>query len=228
MKNFLSLSVVALTLVGAPLFSEPAQDAGENAVVVGRVLDELGRPLAGAKISMLPMDVAISGGVPPEPVTDQEGRYRLVAPPYGRTKLFAYKETAGYPNTRGLLFKSPTPGQSGGSEVVLSPGSHLNVDFHLGAPDGILEISVVDSTTKAPIPKARLTLRRESPPSMYSTSLPSDGRLILALPTAPIDVTVQAPGYEPWRYFDEATASTKLILPASERRTLAIELKPAH
>jgi Carboxypeptidase regulatory-like domain len=181
--------------------------------------------LAGAKISAFPLDAAISGGIARQPVTDQNGKFRYVLPAYpGRTRLCAIKESAGYPDTQGLLFASPGENIP---EVSLVPGGHLeNVDIHLGSPDGILEGSIVDGVTGAQVPKARITLHRSEPESMYSTSLGPDGSFLLALPQAPIELSVIAPGYQPWKYKDALTGLDKVVIHSTDRRSIVVALTP--
>jgi hypothetical protein len=227
-KRCLGLMAAGLVpLVWAQLLAHqvPNQTPTGWATVRGRVLDSGGRPVTGAKISAFPMDAAVSGGMPRQPVTDQEGRYRLTLPAYpGRTRLCAVKESAGYPDTQGLLFASETDSMP---EVSLPADGYLeNIDIHLGPPDGVLEGSVVDAITGSPISNARITLHRDTPESMYSTSLPADGHFLLALPPAPIEASVEAPGYRSWRYKDPKTQSNGLVLQSSEDRRITIGLTP--
>jgi len=200
-----------------------SQTPADRATVTGRVLDADGRPVGGAKISIFPLDVAVSGGMPPQPMTNQDGRYRLVSPAFpGRTRLCAVKESAGYPDTQYLLFAS---GEESMPEVSLTPGGHLeNVDIHLGPPDGTVEGFVIDAGTRAPVSKARITLHRSEPESISSTSLPPDGHFFFALPQAHIDITVTAPSYLPWTYKDPHSAANSLVLRTSEHREITVEL----
>jgi hypothetical protein len=112
-------------------------------------------------------------------------------------------------------------------EVYLTPDGHLeDVDIRLGPPDGILEGFVVDNGTGASVPKARITLHRADREAMYSTSLPPDGHFLFALPPAPIEITVTAPGYLIWKYKDPRSGATKLVLDTLDRRTITVELTP--
>ena len=195
------------------------------ATVTGRVLDADGRPVPGAKISILPLDVAVSGGMPREPATDQEGRYRLLSPAYpGRSRLSAFKESAGYPNPQYLLFAS---GSESMPEVHLAPDARLDgVDIRLGTPDGTVEGTVLDAKTHAPVPKARITLHRRDPESVSSGTLPPDGHFFYALPHAAIEVTVDAPGYISWKYRDTASGAYWLLLSGTDHREIIVELEP--
>jgi len=227
MSKYLHLLVCTILLMKAPMFAQsPSDEVPKDwATVTGHVLDSDGRPLAGAKISALPIDSAISGAIPRQPVTDQNGRFHYVLPAYpGRTRLCAIKESAGYPDTQGLLFTYPGENMP---EVSLVPGGHLeNVDIHLGPPDGVLEGSIVDGVTGAQVPKARITLHRSEPESMYSTSLGPDGSFLLALPQSPIEVSVIAPGYLPWKYKDPLTGLDKVLIHSTDRRSIVVALTP--
>lgn len=219
----------AIASIALLLFAGSTEILGQaptsSATLTGRVFESDGSPLPGAKISVFPMDVAISGAMPSGAITDEKGEYKLMIPAYpGRVRLCAVKESAGYPDTQGLLFAS---GKESMPEVKLSPGDDLSgVDIHLGPPDGVLEGSVVDSRTQVPVRGARINLHRNNPESMYSGTLPPDGHFRFALPPAPIEISVTAPGFLPWRYKDTDNGGNELVLRTSERRTVTVELKP--
>jgi hypothetical protein len=206
-------------LVRLPLL---AQGPGDWAAIEGRVLDSQNRPISEARISVLPMD-GFSGTLPTAQ-TNKDGKYRLNSPPLGRTRLCAVKESEGYPDTQDLLFAS---GQEVMPEVNLTPKAYLyDIDIHLGSPDGTLEGVVVDAITGSPIARARLTLHRKVPESMYSTSLEEGGHFAFALPSVPIEITVTAPGYIPWKYSDPVTGVNSIVIAASDHRIVKVSLKP--
>ena len=169
-SRHLYLFHLAVTLV---LTIQPAwpQRSAESATITGHVVDSENRPVEGATISIFPMEMGISGKLPTA-ITDLDGRYKLVSQPFGKTRFSAAKESAGYPDTQGLLFSS---GKENMPEEYLTPGAHLVVDIHLGAPDGILEGSVIDAKTHVAVSKARITLHRDESESMYSGTLPING-----------------------------------------------------
>jgi carboxypeptidase family protein len=223
MRAYLRLAGFLGLLISALVTVTRAQIPPEWATVTGQVLDSQGLPVPGAKISVFPMDVGVSGGMPGA-TTDDEGRYRLVSPAYpGRTRLCAVKESAGYPDTQSLLFVS---GNDTLPEVSLPAGGHVELDIHLGAPDGILQGSIIDARTRATVSKARIKLHRDQPESIHSTSVAPDGHFLFALPPAPIDITVVAPGYRTWKYQDSQSKSDKLVLSAPDHRRITVELIP--
>lgn len=194
--------------------------------VTGQVLDSENRPVSYAKISVFPMDVAISGPLPGT-TTDKEGHYQLLSPPFpGRTRLGAVKPEAGYPDTQGSLFLSGNESNESMPELFLISGIHLEANIHLPPPDGLLEASIVDAKTGAPVSTARVLLHRDEPDAMYSTTISPDGHFLFALPPVPIEITVAAPGYHERRYKDAENGSDKLILNNSDHRIIKIELTP--
>lgn len=100
------------------------------------------------------------------------------------------------------------------------------MDINLGAPLGILEATVVDANTHAPVPTARVILHRDNPESMYSTTLSPDGKFLFALPPAPIDIVVEAPGYRAWHYSDPQMPAHKIVMDRSDHKVITIELTP--
>lgn len=214
MKILISLLAISF---GLTVMSGQSQ---ESAVVTGKVLDTQGNPVAGARISIFPT-AAGSGGLP-FAVTDQNGNYHLVSPPFGETFLCAVKESAGYPDTNGLLFSRQEDDRP---KVTLSPGSHLQVDIHLGSPDGVLEGSVIDAVSRAKVPTAKITLRKTHPDAFYSGTI-TQSSFLFALPPTPIEISISAPGYMPWQYKDSQTGSNKILLDGTDHRTLTIELTP--
>jgi len=211
--------IIALCLLAAAY----GEDPNSSATISGRVLDFESHSVAGAKISVFPMDVGTSGPMP-SATTDLDGRYSLILPPYpGRTRLCAIKESAGYPNTQSTMFVS---GKDSRPIVSLTPGAHFdNVDIHLGPPDGIVEGVVVDKDTGVPLWQARITLHRtDMTNGIYSSTLPQDARFLFALPPVPVEITVVAPQHIPWSYADPQTGANSLVLQSSEHRTLTIKL----
>ena len=207
-------------LTAAPIAAQPNLDWS---TVSGQVLDAHGRPVSEATISAFPLDVAISGPMPQGTISDESGRYKLSLPPFtGRTRLSAAKPRDGYPDAQGLLFAT---GEEKMPIIHLAPRAKLDhVDIVLGPPDGILEGRVFDKATHTPIRNARITLHRGSPESIYSASLPPEGTFVFALPRAPVELSVSAPGYTPWKYSDNKDGGRWLTLSSSDHIQVTVEL----
>jgi len=189
-------------------------------VVSGQVLDAQGKPVADATISLFPA-VPFEGGLP-YAVTDADGRFRLVSPPFGKAWLCAVKPSAGYPDTNSLLF---APEVDDRPEIFLAPNAVFAQDVHLARPDGILEAQVIDAVTKEIVPNGHITMRRQKPQAIYSENIPKDGHFLYAMPSAPIEIFVTAPGYRQWRYGDK-NGQNALVLASSDHQRLTIELIP--
>jgi hypothetical protein len=223
--NLFLCTAIWAALFSANLWSQSAVLPKDWATVTGQVLDSENRPVPQARISAFPLDVAVEGPVPRGPRTDREGRYKLSIPAYpGRTRLCAIKETAGYPDTQGLLFSSLNDSMP---VISLRPSATINdVVIRLGPPDGVLDASVIAGEKGAPVATARISLRRDDPASIYSATVPADGHFTLALPPVPIHVSVDAPGYVRWTYKDPITGNPYLVLPGKSTKTLIVNLVP--
>jgi len=114
-------------------------------------------------------------------------------------------------------------------EVSLVPGGQIeNVDIHLGPPNGTVEGVVLDAETRAAVSKARITLHRSDREAMSSSTLPPDGRFFYALPSALIEINIEAPGYQPWTYKEEHSITNGLVLKSSDHRQITVELVRTH
>lgn len=190
------------------------------AVVSGQVLDAQGKPVADAHISLFPAG-AFQGSLP-YAATDVDGRYQLISPPFGKAWLCAVKPSAGYPDTNMLLF---APEVDDRPEIFLAPNAVLTQDIHLAPPLGILEAQVIDAATKRIVSNGHIAMRRQKPEAIHSENIPKDGHFLYALPPAPIEIFITAPGYRQWKYADK-NGQNALVLDNSEHRRLTIELIP--
>ena len=218
MKAKQRAALIVLVLLNLML---AAQGASDWVQVSGTVFDSSGQPLANAEISVFPMDMAVSGPLPGAQ-TDANGRYLLRTPRFqGRTRLCAYKDSAGYPNTQYLLYESPSEHML---ELHLQAGSNLHkMDIHLGEPDGVLKLNILDMQTGNPVIRAQVVMHRtDEKPAISSNTVPPSGEYIAALPEAPIQIKVSAPGYRDWTYSDDSGQA--LVLRARQNKTITVKL----
>lgn len=203
--------IVFFALVGGSI----AQSAPES-IIEGQVINPDGLGVPFARIVIFPMEQAVSGPLPTT-TTDSKGRFVLTTPPFGKTRFCAVKESDGYPNTQLLLFSS---GKETMPEVELAAGTRLHLDIHLGEPDGVLHLSVVDASTGLPASHVRVTLRRHDPDAFFSTSLGENGKLELALPPVPIELSIASAGYQ-----TIGGDPRSILVRAAEQQDLKVEVK---
>lgn len=200
-----------------------AQNQEEWASLGGHVYKSNGEPLAGARISLFPLEAAVEGPLPAA-VSGHDGSYHLNSPAFGKTRVLASLERLGYPDTFAKIFASPTDHFP---EVILARGAELEgVDIHLGPPDGIIEGSVTDEKTGQIVRSARINLRWVEDPSVfYSANVSSAGDFQFALPNRPISIEIKAPGYRPWTYIDPSTHAPFIEMKPTDHPHLKIELE---
>ena len=182
--------------------------------VSGRVINEGGKPVAGARVAFIKVKVesgpkgTVSGGLVGTPVTtDRRGVFRSTIEIYdpGWYWVVATKLDSGYPDTRLSFYIGHKP-----REVILDCGGSLKgLAVKIGPKAAyIRKISAVDSETNKPIPSATISLWRLSSSipglskknlsikSAASVSSPQITKLDLPIPSG-VDVFYQisAPGY---------------------------------
>jgi hypothetical protein len=203
-----------------------AQDREESVPLAGHVYKSDGKPLAGARIFLFPLEAAVEGPLPAV-VSGEDGSYHLTSPALGKTRVCASLERVGYPDTFYKVFASPTDHFP---EVVLAPGAELNsVDIRLGPPDGLIEGTVIDKKTRVIVASARITLRWAEDSSVFmSAGVSRTGYFQYALPNRPISIEIKAPGYRPWTYSDPSTHAYFIELKSTDHPSLEIELEKAE
>ena len=194
----------------------------QNSSVSGHVYDSEGHPLAGARVIPFPLEVGMSGLVP-SAVSTADGSYRLALPAYGRTRICASKEGAGYPDTTSAIFLS---GKENEPVVNLVAETHLyDIDIRLPPPDGRLDLTVTDKNSGLAIPNARITLRRDEYPSvMYATDIGETGHFYIELPNRPIQIFVTAGGYQTFRYKDPITGNQSITILPHQHKMIVVQM----
>jgi hypothetical protein len=215
-----SLSLLLLCVVAQPRFpmqSVPSIPAGFGAVQ-GRVLDELGKPLPGARVYADPVgDAAISKLR--FVTTGKEGDFILEEVTPGMNVICAAKEEAFYPDTgaAALVTDPAALPRVRVEEGKLTPSVTVRV-----TKGGRLTGSILDSVDGQPVKDSRIHLSRGDDPRLdISTGPDEQARFEFVLPSKPFRLTVEAKGYKPWR------TDGLLTLKPEETRTLSIRLAPA-
>jgi hypothetical protein len=189
----------------------------------GHVYQNNGKPLAGAKVSLFPLEVGIAGPMP-ETISDKDGGYQMSVPALGKTRILARLERLGYPNTFYKVFADP---HDHFPEVTLARGEPLEqVDIHLGTADGIVDGEVIDRETGKVVNSAKITLRWANDPSVFlSEGIRVGGSFEYSLPKRPITITIDAPGYRTWSYTNASNSSHHIELDPAEHVSIRAELE---
>jgi hypothetical protein len=113
------------------------------AVIEGRVVDEAGQPLVGAKVYSMVIDHPGRGRLP-STITDAEGRFSLKCAELGKNGVYVSKEGDGYPDSlfTPFLDRSLIP-------IVDAPDQKTIAGLEVHAPprSGRLSIRVIDRKT---------------------------------------------------------------------------------
>jgi hypothetical protein len=197
-----------------------AQGAGS---VRGTVIDEQGQPVAGAQVRCDPADGRPAARALLIVETDKNGRFSVGNLGLGSYKLFAMKESSGYPNTAfGFYSNNVFPTVTLTTAV---PGA--DITLRVGPSAGVLSGSVSDAVTGAPLPNSFLLRRSSDPENWISMSQKADYR-VLVPPSVEVSIEVSAPGYKTWYYggpFDRLKRDPIRLESGKEMR-LDIQLQP--
>ena len=213
-----SLSLLLLCVVAQPRFpmqSVPSIPAGFGAVQ-GRVLDELGKPLPGARVYADPVDDSAIGKLR-FAITGKEGDFILEEVAPEMNVICAAKEEAFYPDTgaAALATDLATLPRVRVEEGKLTPSVTVRV-----TKGGKLIGSIQDSDGQ-PVKDSRIHLSRSDDPRLDISAGPDEqAHFEFVIPSKPFRLTVEAKGYRPWR------TDGPLTLKLEETRTLSIRLVP--
>jgi carboxypeptidase family protein len=195
-------------------------------VVKGRVVNETGHPVAGAKVSSMITDRPPRGRLMSS-LTDAQGKFTLTCAQPGSNRVYVSKEDQYYPDT----FLSPFVDAELVPIVnVVEQGITESVEVHLPPRGGKVVAQVIDAATQQPVDGANMTFCKADNPSkcLKINATSPDAHFNMALPSIRLTVKVSAPGYEDW-YYKEGKASLRtaqiLLTPGSAKR-LTILLRP--
>lgn len=202
-----------------PFYGSSQNIAVGCGVIEGRVLDEDGRPVTGARVSSMVNDRPPRGRLTAA-LSDAEGRFTLTCAQPGRNMVYVSKEDEYYPDT----FLNPFV------EAKIIPVVNVaeqrvteNVEVHLPPKGGKVIAQVIDAATQQPVDGASMTLCRVDDPNKCFTinaTFPN-AQFEKLLPPIRLTVKVSAPGYGDW-YFKEDTDSMEpgkiLATPGSAKR----------
>jgi len=159
----------------------------------GRVVNELGKPLPGAKVYVEPIDAKYA------PVgklrfvsTNDEGDFVVVEVAPGGNLVCASKEEAFYPDTCAAALAADLGALP---RVRVEEGKLTRGVMVQLSKGGKLTGTILDSQSGRPLINSRIRLSRTDNPRLYVSTGPDErGRFEFVLPSKPFKVEISAPG----------------------------------
>jgi hypothetical protein len=226
-----ALTIVSLLMVfsrsGLPLVVAQDQAITLGSTIEGVVLGQDGKPLPDAKVWALPeQDMRY----PITTTSDAAGTFTLRSIPPGGVYVLAFNESEGYPYPFYAFYRTKNDRTS--VKVEAKPGAVTSgVILQLGPKAAYLK---VDATDEKGVPvQVGYQLDRDDTPGPYSTSVPSDPRLVgvgfikgvMLVPPVPFRLTVVANGYEPWHYGGANYAGKDGLITLKSGQTLTLTVR---
>ena len=207
--------VVTLLLTFSP--SAIAVAAQQTGTISGTVVTAQSAPLSGAKVTVDPVDDRPRGSLVRQVETDAAGRFLVDRLIWGRYKVFAKKEAAGYPAVEWSFYSDDVF-----PIVAITPNNPLaDVTVQLGPQGASLSGLVKDASNGSPVSAGFKLTRAASPDKWISLSQPPDYRVLMP-PSTDVLVEVSAAGFKTW-----SPAGTLRLGPGAEMH-LDIALEPSH
>jgi hypothetical protein len=186
---------------------------------IGVVLDNAGRPLAGATVYALPEEDMTKQI---RTTSDAAGRFTLAGLPAGGVYLDAFKESDGYPY--GFFSFYLSPGQRTPLKIKVTAGKATpNVVIQLGLRAAYIQLDVRDEDG-TPV-NGGVSFDRPDTRGPYTRS--ANATELLMVPPVPLRLTFEAAGYLPWHYGGPRWQGKEglITLKSGETLRLSIRLK---
>lgn len=193
----------------------------ELGTIKARVLDTNGKPVAGAKVWMIPQ-IHESSMVIPDCITNSEGiceRNNLQLEPY---RICAEKESEGYPNISIPLYEGKQKLQVRELNLKVKSSS---VTIVLGPKAGILSLQVIDAATGAPVRDATVTVRPVDAPTDFMTFGVGSNSKVLVPPHRKFFIEITANGFKTWKHEAAISAGKPLTLGSGQLLELMVKLQ---
>jgi hypothetical protein len=169
--------------------------------VQGRVVDELGKSVSGAKVYAEPVNAE---GAPTGKLlfvtTNQNGDFTLEQVQSGENVICASKEEAFYPDTGAAALTTDLNAapRVRVEEDKLTSGIIVQI-----TKGGKLVGSILDSLSGQPVKNSRIRLTRGDDPRLYISTGPDEqAHFEFVVPSKPFRLEVTASGYKTWKSDD--------------------------
>jgi hypothetical protein len=191
--------------------------------ITATVLDQSGRPVAGATVEMVAADFAMMASVVPDCLTDENGNCSTKVP-FNKYHVAAKKEPDGYPDMTANLFGH---GKWPADTEITPQNPSASVTITLGPKAASMIIHVVDDVTGSRISNARIALRGDGPYEFIATDIGRNSTVLIP-PDHDVSVEISAQGYKPWVIETQpgTTHPNSLRLHSAESREVTVRLTP--
>jgi hypothetical protein len=215
MNRLLTLFLSTLCLLAHGFAQQPG-------TIAGTVMDEVGKPLTGAHVIVDPADgrPRSSGLLIVE--TDKSGHFSIDSLALGTYKVFAKKDSAGYPDTSFAFYSN----QVFATATLTRDAPIVNLMLKVGPVAGTMT-GVVTGVRKDPI-SATFMLRRAADPNNWISMSQRPEYRILLPPGTDILLEVSAPGYKTWYWGgpSDSLGRPPIRLESRTEMKLDIQLQP--
>jgi hypothetical protein len=192
--------------------------------IEGMVRDEEGRPLDAARVSVDPLDGRPQLSAVREVETKKDGHFTMDNLQWGSYKVFAMKESAGYPDTSFAFYSN----QIFSTVTLAATAPSVDLLLKVGPPAGIIRGRVANAVTTEPLNAGFLLRRATDLDNWISLSERPEYRVLLP-PNTDIVIEVSAPGYKTFYYGgpSDPLARPPIRLEPRQEMKLDIKLQPS-
>lgn len=169
--------------------------AEPNGSISGTVIDENGKPVSSALVRVDPINEGPRSGIVRQTETDKAGHFFIDTLQLDSYKVFAMKESDGYPNTAFAFYSN----QAFSTVTLLEGAPSTTLVLKVGPRAGLMTGTVADLITGKPVNSTFLLRRAADSDNWISFSQPSEYR-VLVPPNTDVVFEVSAPGYETFYY----------------------------
>jgi Carboxypeptidase regulatory-like domain len=184
--------------------------------VRGVVLDEDGKPVAGATV------FAAGTAYKPSAVSNDEGQFLLQGLAPGNWGLLAYKKSHGYPANFFAFFSSTGNVQVPSVDVVGGKVTE-KVTVRLGPKAAYLNFEITDETGKPLGASASFTRPDMAAGGEFKSSVGAKEKFLV--PPVPFRLELQAEGCEPWDYGGSDWKSDKGLIKLKPEESLILPVR---
>jgi hypothetical protein len=181
-----SMALIGWSLLLFPMPENPGS-------IRGTVVNEVGAPVPAATVRVDPLDGRPMAAPVQMVETDAQGHFSMRNLDLGSYKVFAMKESLGYPNTAFAFYS----GHVFPTVTLTTTTPAADVVLRVGPPAGVLTGTVKESGTDNPVSATFLLRRATDHDNWVSMSQRSTYRVLIP-PNADVFLEVSAPGYKTW------------------------------